>query len=80
VTAHTGPPAQPQRCVVDEQGRLYLETDLGFGLVHTQDVEQAADAIEQGLWTPEEMAAADLPGRFGYVCSPAALRQVPARA
>ncbi|HXD40033.1 MAG TPA: DUF2946 family protein [Ramlibacter sp.] len=79
VTAHTGKPAQPQRCILDEQGRLYLETDLGFGLVHTQDVEQAADAIEGGLWTAEEMAAADLPGRFGYVRSPAALRQAMAQ-
>jgi len=79
VTAHTGKTAQPQRCVLDEQGRLYLETDLGFGLVHTQDVELAADAIEQGLWAPEEMAAGDLPGRFGYVCSPAALRRATAR-
>jgi len=79
VTAHTGMPAQPRRCVLDEQGRLYLETDLGFGLVHTQDVEQAADAIEQGLWTPEEMPASDLPRRFGYVCSPAALWQATAR-
>ena len=55
VTAHTGQPARPRRCVVDEQGRLYLETDLGFGLVHTLDVAQAADAIEHGLWVPEEM-------------------------
>jgi hypothetical protein len=64
--------------VLDEQGRLYLETDLGFGLVHTLDVEQAADAIERGLWVPEEMAADNLPRRFGYVCSPAALRQATA--
>ena len=75
VTAHSGQPARPGRCLMDEQGRLYLETDMGFGLVHTLDVEQAADAVEQGVWIPEEVAAADLPGRFGYVCSPAALRQ-----
>lgn len=77
VTTHTGRPAQPRGAMVDEQGRLYLETDLGFGLVHTLDVEQAADAIEQGIWTPEEVAAAELPQRFGYVCSPAARRQMP---
>lgn len=75
VTTHTGQPARPRRCILDERGRLYLETDLGFGLVHTLDVAQAAQAIEQGLWKPEEMAAADLPQRFRYVCSPAALRQ-----
>jgi hypothetical protein len=77
VTTHTGRPAQPRAAMVDEQGRLYLETDLGFGLVHTLDVEQAANAIEQGLWTPEDVAAAELPQRFGYVCSPAARRQAP---
>jgi hypothetical protein len=77
VTTHTGRPAQPRRTIVDDEGRLYLETDLGFGLVHTLDVEQAADAIEQGIWTPEEMAASELPQRFGYVCSPAARRQAP---
>jgi len=78
VAAHTGQPARAQRCVVDEQGRVYLETDLGFGLVHTLDVAQAAEAIEQGLWIPEQLAAMDLPGRFGYVRSPVALRRATA--
>ncbi len=76
LSAHTGKPARPQRVVMDEQGRLYLQTDLGFGLVHTLDMEQASDAVEQGLWTPEEMCAGDLQQRFGYVCSPAARRGV----
>jgi hypothetical protein len=75
VAAHTGQPARPQRAITDEQGRLYLLTDLGFGLIHTLDVAQAAEAIEQGLWVPEEIAASDLPQRFGYVPSPAARRQ-----
>ncbi|MDB5871630.1 MAG: hypothetical protein JWQ07_1072 [Ramlibacter sp.] len=78
VTAHTGQAALPQRCVVDELGRLYLECDLGFGLVHTLDVAQAADAIEEGLWAPEQAASSELPQRFGYVLSPAAQRQVAA--
>ena len=70
VAAHTGQSAHIKRCVLDDQGRVYLETDLGFGLVHTQDVTHAADAVEQGLWLPEEMQAADLPACFGYVRSP----------
>ena len=74
VTSHTGLTASARRCVVDEQGRLYLDCDLGFGLVHTLDVAQAAEAIEQGVWTPQEMPAGELPQRFGYVCSPAALK------
>ena len=72
ITAHTGRAARLQRCVLDEQGRVYLETDLGFGLVHTHDVALAADAVEQGLWVPQELPADELPQRFGYVRSPAA--------
>lgn len=77
VTSHSGESARPQRCVVDEHGRVYLECTLGhavvFGLVHTQDVWQAAEAVEQGLWVPDEVATRELPQRFGYVRSPAAL-------
>ena len=75
VTAHTGRLAHARRAIVDEQGRVYLDSDLGFGLVHTLDVAQAADAIEQGVWAPESMPSGELPQRFGYVLSPAARRQ-----
>lgn len=77
VAAHTGQTARAQRCGVDESGRVYLETDLGFGLVHTQDMTHVADAVEQGLWVPLEICAADLPTRFGYVRSPQALEKSP---
>jgi hypothetical protein len=33
----------------------------------------ASDAIEQGLWTPQDAASADLPARFGFVRNPTAL-------
>ena len=75
VTAHTGQAARVQRCLVDEHGRVYLETEVGFGLVHTLDMTHAADAIEQGLWVPSEVLAYDLPARFGYVRSPQALQK-----
>jgi hypothetical protein len=84
VTSHTGEPARPQRCVADEHGRVYLECTLGhavvFGLVHTQDVWQAAEAVEQGLWVPHEVATRELSLRFGYVRSPAALYATHAQA
>ena len=67
---HIGAPARLQRCVLDEHGHLYLDAASGFGLVHTQDMGYAADAIEQGLWVPQELPAAELPRRFGYVRSP----------
>jgi hypothetical protein len=71
VASHTGRPAVPKQCLVDESGRLYLATDLGLGLVHTQDMLQASELVERGTWQPVEVAAAALPARFGYVMSPA---------
>ncbi len=72
VTSHAGRQARVQRCVVDEHGRVYLEADIGFGLVHTQDMLSASDAVDAGLWVPMQMPAAELPRRFGYVMSPKA--------
>ena len=72
INAHTGRAARPQRCVLDEHGRVYLACDLGFGLVHTLDVALAADAVELGRWVLQELPADELPQRFGYVRSPAA--------
>jgi hypothetical protein len=75
ITAHTGAPARLEATLTDENGWLYADTDLGFGLVHTLDVAAAADAIDQGLWpAPEEVLAAQLPRRFRYQPSPAARR------
>jgi Protein of unknown function (DUF2946) len=68
--AHTGLAVRAQRCIVDEKGRVYMETEAGFGLVHTQDVVLAAEAVEQGLWVPQPVLAHDLPARYGYVRSP----------
>ncbi|OYU98916.1 MAG: hypothetical protein CFE45_14720 [Burkholderiales bacterium PBB5] len=71
VTSHTGLDAGAVKgCWLDDEGRLYLATSLGFGLVHTQDVLDAAQAVEQGLWTPEPLHASDAPARFGFVREP----------
>ena len=75
VTTHTGLETQALACLVDEAGRVYLLTDLGLGLVHTQDVALAAEQVESGAWKPETVAAADLPARFGFVSSPQARQQ-----
>ena len=56
---------------VDDRGRVFLATDRGLGLVHTLDMGWAADAVERGQWAPTELAFDALPGRFGYVLSPA---------
>ena len=50
IQTHTGLGAEYQGCSLDDTGRVYLKTNLGLGLVHTQDVHLVADALERGLW------------------------------
>jgi hypothetical protein len=71
VAAHTGREASVKRAIIDEDGRAYLDTDIGFGVIHTLDMEAAADAIEQGRWATAEIDAAELPAHFHFVRSPA---------
>jgi len=70
VQSHTGALANPKACWLDEEGRAYLETDLGFGLVHTMDVGRLAAALEQEIWRCKECQSRELPKVFGYECSP----------
>lgn len=78
VASHTGRAARVRSCLLDEMGRVYLDTDLGFGLVHTQDVAQAAEAVESEQWSPQDVLASELPERFGFVPSPQAAHRSPA--
>jgi hypothetical protein len=73
VVAHTGQWARYQGSAVDDAGLLYVLTDLGCGLVHTQDMHRAAEWIEAGLWHPHSTAFDDLRAQAGFVLSPAAL-------
>ena len=57
--------------LLDEMGRLYLETPLGLGLVHTQDMALAADAVEANQWQPEAVQSASLALAYGFEISPA---------
>jgi hypothetical protein len=75
VLAHTGQAGRIQRCVLDSLGHVYLETDIGLGLVHSLDMLLAADAVEQGLWVPQLCEAKEVPARFGYVLSPQLLHK-----
>jgi len=72
VQAHSGVAVEPSACLLDETGRVYLVTPLGLGLIHTQDVALAAEAVEQGRWRPEPVQASELPQRYGFVASPSA--------
>ncbi len=70
--AHTGAPAGAvSGCWLDEADRLYLATDLGFGLLHSADMYDAAQAVEDGRWQPRRLHSADAPARFGFVRCPA---------
>ena len=73
VRSHTGQDVAVESAWVDERGRLFLATDAGFGLVHTQDMEAAADAVDAGLWSPQPLDFAQMPARFGFCLSPATL-------
>lgn len=73
VQDHTGRRAQVQGCWLDELGHLYLQADTGFGMVHSQDMHPASEAVESGVWQPRDALAAHLPAQFGFVKSPQAL-------
>lgn len=86
LVAHTGQAAGPlQQAWLDEHGRLFAHTALGFGLVHTADMALAACAVEAalqqgagedpgkgatGAWAPVELRFAQMPARFGYQLLP----------
>ena len=69
--SHTGLLASAQECLLDEEGRLYIASPQGLGLVHSQDMVLAAEAVEQGVWVPRDVVSADLPVQYGFVRSPA---------
>ena len=70
VASHSGLSAVARQAFTDESGRVYLECDLGFGLVHTQDMLHLAEGVECNLWSLKEVQAKELPVRFQYVPSP----------
>lgn len=65
-----GRPAALRGSWTDEAGRLFLDTELGFGIVHTLDMLLAADAVERGQWAPRPMAFEAMPAHFGFVRRP----------
>lgn len=75
VQDHLGHSASVRRCLLDEAGHLYLLAESGLGLVHSQDMNLAADAVEQGLWQPQEVVQQQLPSQFGFVISPKTLHE-----
>jgi hypothetical protein len=68
--SHSQRIAQYQSSWLDDAGWLYLETDLGFGLMHSMDMLQAVQKIESKEWLPQNIAKIDLQARFGFCLSP----------
>lgn len=69
--AHTGAAGgRVDAAWVDEHGRLFLHAEAGFGLVRSQDMHLAADAVGSGAWRPRPIGFETLPVRYGYVLSP----------
>lgn len=69
--SHTGLQTSAGECLLDEEGRLYIASPQGLGLVHSQDMVLAAEAVEQGVWVPRGVVSANLPAQYGFVRSPA---------
>ena len=72
VSSNAGKTVLLEKCFMDEHGWVYVHTSGGFGLVHTQDVESMAQAIEHMHWQLEDVRLDDLPQRFAYRMSPQA--------
>jgi hypothetical protein len=76
VHAHTGAEAGTVHSAwLDENGRLFLDTSAGFGLVRSLDMDAAADAVAAGRWRPQPVRFDELPARFGYRLSPQIAQQ-----
>ena len=71
----TGAPAQATQCLQDERGWLYFATEKGLGLLHTLDVGLAADRLEAGQWSVEEVLSEALEAHYGFVRSPQKLQR-----
>jgi hypothetical protein len=70
ITTHTGLDAEFRSAWLDEKDRLFLDTTLGLGLVHSLDTGLAAPAVEAGWWEPQAMRFDAMPSRFGFVRHP----------
>ena len=70
LASHTGLAANVLSTWLDAQGRLYLACDIGFGIVHSQDMLDAAQAVEAAIWQPQSLDIGQASERFGFVLAP----------
>jgi hypothetical protein len=70
LVAQTGAKTVALDCLQDECGRVFLNSAIGVGLVHSLDMEAVANAVEEGIWSPQVIRRTDLPRQYGFVLSP----------
>lgn len=76
LSTHTGLMAQFVRSLEDEQGRVFIETQLGLGLLHSLDMFSFSEHLEQRSdWLPSQVQSAQLPELFHFVMSPVAMER-----
>lgn len=71
VCTHTGLSLAVDGALQDEAGRVYLASGPTVALLDGADMLAAAEHIESGHWSLQEVRASDLPARYRYVPSPA---------
>ncbi len=71
IETHTGlPVSQVQGTWLDEEGRLFLGTEHGLGVVRSMDMVRAVDAMETMAWSPQDTTFAALLAHHGVVLRP----------
>lgn len=75
LTSHTGLPVEFQAAWLNEEGCLFVETDRGVGLLHSQDMHLAADRVECGAWPLQTDAEWIAAAHRRWVRSPLARQQ-----
>ncbi len=74
LTTQTGVCTAPVRFVQDEAGRLFAETQIGLGLLHSQDVPMLANQLDHWLPLIAEVSSQEIEQRYGFVKSPQQLQ------
>jgi hypothetical protein len=77
IVSHTGRMATASGAWLDEHGRLFIGSEIGLGIVHPQDMHEAARAVESGRWQPQAMPFAQMAERFGHLLSPQQAASLP---
>jgi hypothetical protein len=71
ISSHTGLATEAIKCITDENGYAYLETQLGIGRVHTQDMVLLAELLEAKSMRIEMTKSIQIPSIYHFCTNPA---------